>query len=132
VEKFEDEQVDRAFEIMKTLGLDKYWDKEAASLDAGALKLIEIGRVLMSDAKMLILDEPIAGVNPKLAHNIFSHIVKLRDEMNFSFLIIEHRLDIALKYVDFVYAMRQGRVISEGTPEEVARDENVRKMYIGG
>ncbi|MGB9631164.1 MAG: ABC transporter ATP-binding protein [Candidatus Methanodesulfokora sp.] len=130
--KFEDEKIDRAFDIMKTLGLERYWDKEAASLDAGALKLIEIGRALMSDAKMLVLDEPIAGVNPKLAHNIFSHIVKLRDEMKLSFLIIEHRLDIALKYVDFVYAMHQGRIISEGAPEEVSRDENVRKVYIGG
>jgi branched-chain amino acid transport system ATP-binding protein len=131
-EKFENEQVDKAFEIMKILGLEKYWDREAMSLDAGALKLTEIGRALMSDAKMLVLDEPIAGVNPKLAHNIFSYIVKLRDGMKISFLIIEHRLDIALKYADFVYAMHQGRIISEGTSEEVARDENVRKIYIGG
>lgn len=124
--------VDKAFQIMNILGLDKYWDKEPASLDAGALKLIEIGRALMSDAKMVILDEPIAGVNPKLAHNIFSHIVKLRDEMNLTFLIIEHRLDIALKYVDFVYAMHQGRIIASGSPDEIARNEQVRMVYVGG
>lgn len=123
---------DRAFQVMKVLGLEGYWDKEPASLDAGALKLIEIGRALMSDAKMLILDEPIAGVNPKLAHNILLHIVKLRDEMKLTFLIIEHRLDIALKYVDFVYAMHQGRVIASGTPDEIARNEQVRMVYVGG
>jgi branched-chain amino acid transport system ATP-binding protein len=78
------------------------------------------------------LDEPIAGVNPKLAHNIFSHIVKLRDEMKLTFLIIEHRLDIALKYVDFVYAMHQGRIIASGTPDEIARNEQVRMVYVGG
>ncbi|MEM2219080.1 MAG: ABC transporter ATP-binding protein [Candidatus Korarchaeum sp.] len=124
--------IDRAFQIMGVLGLEGYWDKEPASLDAGALKLIEIGRALMSDAKMVILDEPIAGVNPKLAHSIFSHIVKLRDEMKLTFLIIEHRLDIALKYVDFVYAMHQGRVIASGTPDEIARNEQVRMVYVGG
>jgi len=129
---YEMEAVDRAVQIMKILGLESYWDKEPASLDAGALKLIEIGRALMSGAKMVVLDEPIAGVNPKLAHNIFSHIVKLRDEMKLTFLIIEHRLDIALKYVDFVYAMHQGRIIASGTPDEIARNEQVRMVYIGG
>jgi branched-chain amino acid transport system ATP-binding protein len=129
---YEADSVDKAIQIMRILGLEKYWDKEPASLDAGALKLIEIGRALMAEAKMVILDEPIAGVNPKLAHNIFSHIVKLRDEMKLTFLIIEHRLDIALKYVDFVYAMHQGRIIASGTPDEIARNEQVRMVYVGG
>ncbi|RSN73866.1 MAG: ABC transporter ATP-binding protein [Thermoproteota archaeon] len=129
---YEADSVDKAIQIMRILGLEKYWDKEPASLDAGALKLIEIGRALMAEAKMVILDEPIAGVNPKLAHNIFSHIVKLRDEMKLTFLIIEHRLDIALKYVDFVYAMHQGRIIARGTPDEIARNEQVRMVYVGG
>jgi len=129
---YEYESVEKAFRIMEVLGLEKYWDKEPASLDAGALKLIEIGRALMSDAKMIMLDEPIAGVNPKLAHNIFSYIVKLRETMDLTFLIIEHRLDIALKYVDFVYAMHRGRIIASGTPDEIARNEQVRIVYVGG
>jgi len=130
--RFEDEAVERAFEIMRVLGLEDHWDKEPASLDAGALKLIEIGRALMSGAKMVVLDEPIAGVNPRLAHDIFSYIVRLRDSMGLTFLIIEHRLDIALKYVDFVYAMHQGKIIATGTPEEIARNERVRMVYVGG
>lgn len=130
--RFEDETVERAFEIMRVLGLEDHWDKEPASLDAGALKLIEIGRALMSGAKMVVLDEPIAGVNPRLAHDIFSYIVRLRDSMDLTFLIIEHRLDIALKYVDFVYAMHQGKIIATGTPEEIARNERVRMVYVGG
>ncbi len=130
--KYENEAIEKAFRIMEVLGLEEYWDKEPASLDAGALKLIEIGRALMSDAKMVILDEPIAGVNPKLAHHIFSYIVKLRETMGLTFLIIEHRLDIALKYVDFVYAMHRGRIIASGTPEEIARNEQVRMVYVGG
>ena len=128
----EKDLVDKAFQIMAILGLENYWDKEPASLDAGALKLVEIGRALMSGANMVILDEPIAGVNPKLAHSIFSHILKLREEMKLTFLIIEHRLDIALKYVDFVHAMHQGRIIASGTPEEIAKNEQVRMVYVGG
>jgi len=130
--EYEREMIEKAFEIMRALGLEDYWDKEPASLDAGALKLIEIGRALMSDAIMVILDEPIAGVNPRLAHNIFSYIVKLREDMGITFLIIEHRLDIAMKYVDFVYAMDRGRIIAAGTPDEIAKNEEVRRVYVGG
>ncbi len=130
--KVEEQLTEKAFNIMKMLGIEEDWDKEPESLDAGALKLIEIGRALISDAKMIALDEPIAGVNPKLAHNIFSHIVNLRKELDITFLIIEHRLDIALRYVDFVYAMYRGKIISQGTPEEIARDKEVREVYVGG
>lgn len=129
---YERDLVDKAFDIMRALGIEKYWDREPASLDAGALKLIEIGRALMSGAVMVILDEPIAGVNPRLAHEIFSYVAKLREERGLTFLIIEHRLDIALKYVDIVYAMYRGRIIASGTPEEIARNEQVREVYIGG
>src|SRR6266487_3452557 len=68
------------------------------------MKLVEIGRALMSNAKLLLLDEPVSGVNPTLAHEIFSRILKLRDEFGLSFFIVEHRLDIALKYVDHISA----------------------------
>lgn len=128
----ENRLVEKAFEITRIIGLNKYWDREASTLDAGGLKLLEIGRALMSDAKMIILDEPIAGVNPKTAHQIFSHIVDLRNRLGTTFLIIEHRLDIAMKYVDYVYAMNRGEIIAEGTPSEIASNERVRAVYIGG
>jgi branched-chain amino acid transport system ATP-binding protein len=129
--KTEEELINKAFEYLKILGLDKYWDREASELDAGGLKLLEIGRALMSDARMIILDEPIAGVNPRLAHNIFSHIVELRNKLGITFMIIEHRLDIALRYSDYVYAMNRGEIISSGTPDEIIRDEKVRSVYLG-
>ncbi|MEM0000708.1 MAG: ABC transporter ATP-binding protein [Desulfurococcaceae archaeon] len=128
---YEKKALEKAFEVMRILNLDKYWDREVSELDAGALKLIEIGRALMSDAQMIILDEPIAGVNPKLAHSIFSHIVNVRNELGITFLIIEHRLDIALKYADYVYVMNQGLIISSGTPSEIVKDEKVRAVYLG-
>ncbi|MGC9149326.1 MAG: ABC transporter ATP-binding protein [Sulfolobales archaeon] len=128
----EDRLVEKAFRILKMIGLDKYWDREASTLDAGGLKLLEIGRALMSDAEMIVLDEPIAGVNPKMAHNVFSHIVDLRNKLGVTFLIIEHRLDIALRYVNYVYVMNRGEIISQGNPEAIISDEKVRAVYMGG
>lgn len=123
--------VERALGILRLVGLEKYWDREASELDAGSLKMLEVGRALMADAKMVILDEPIAGVNPGLAHRIFSSIREINSKTGITFLIIEHRIDIALKYVDYVYVMDRGRIISSGTPDKIVRDEAVRSVYLG-
>jgi len=116
---------------MKILKLTEFWNTPIISLPAGHLKLVEIGRALMADAKMVILDEPICGVSPKLANEIFQHITELRDEQGLTFLVIEHRLDIALPFADYVYVMHNGKVISEGTPEQVIGDPLVKKVYVG-
>jgi len=130
-QKVEEEHVEKAFEILKLLNLEEFCDEQPASLSAGHLKLIEIGRALAADAKMIMLDEPIAGINPVFAHNIFSHIVNIGKERGITFLIVEHRLDIALGYADYVYVMNEGKVICEGTSEHVLEDEEVRRVYIG-
>jgi len=129
--KKEEELVERAFKILEFLKLDHLWDQESYKLSGGQLKLLEIGRALMANAKMILLDEPIAGVNPTLAHEIFRKIQEIRDKLGVTFLIIEHRLDIALKYVDYAYAMARGRVIAEGHPEEVVNNPQVIEAYIG-
>ena len=127
----ETEATEKASRILDLLGMSRLWSQPAYNLSGGQMKLVEIGRALMSDAKLLLLDEPVSGVNPTLAHEIFSRILKLRDQLGLSFFIVEHRLDIALKYVDEIFVMALGRLIASGVPEEVIRNKNVVEAYLG-
>jgi len=127
----EEKTAERAFEILGIVGLSHMWNTQSSVLSGGQLKLLEIGRALMSDARMILLDEPISGVNPTLAHKIFSTIVKIRDNFGITFLIIEHRLDIALSYVDSVIAMAFGKLLIAGKPQEVTSDVRVIEAYLG-
>lgn len=130
--KKEEEIVRKAFELLELLNLSHLWDQPVGKLSGGQMKLVEIGRALMSEPKIILLDEPIAGINPRLAHEIFEHILELRRDLNTTFLVVEHRLDVALQYVDKVYAMRRGRVIVEGKPGDVVSDHRVIESYLGG
>ncbi|MEM4165270.1 MAG: ATP-binding cassette domain-containing protein, partial [Nitrososphaerales archaeon] len=130
--KDEEENLDKALKILQLLKIDHLWDLRASKLSGGQMKLLEIGRSLMSDAKMILLDEPISGVNPTLAHEIFTYILNLRDKLGLTFLIIEHRLDLALPYVDYVYVLAYGKLITQGEKEKVMRDSQVISAYLGG
>lgn len=128
----EEELEERAEKILELLDLEGAKDKRASELSGGQMKLLEIGRSLMSEPRLVLMDEPVAGVNPRLAREIMDYIVALKEELGLSFLIVEHRLDIVLSYVDRVYAMHRGQVISEGAPEEVVSDPVVVEAYLGG
>ena len=130
--KDEEENLDKALKILQLLKLDHLWDSRASKLSGGQMKLLEIGRSLMSDAKMLLLDEPISGVNPTLAHEIFTHILNLRDKLGLTFLIIEHRLDLALPYADYIYVLAYGKLITQGEKDKVLQDAQVISAYLGG
>jgi len=126
----ERETVEKASRILQTLGLAEQSDKPVSVLSGGQMKLTELGRALMSDAKLYLLDEPISGVNPTLALEIFARIVSLRKQFGVTFLIIEHRLDIALRYVDYVNVMASGKLIAAGTPTQVVSDSKVIEAYL--
>lgn len=130
--KKETQAVVKALNILELVGLYQIWNKPAEQLSGGQMKLLEIGRALMSGARLILLDEPISGVNPTLAHEIFSKILKLRDELGVTFFIVEHRLDIALSYVDHIIAMAYGKVIASGNSEIVMNDAQVIESYLGG
>ncbi len=129
--KQEEELVERAFKILEFLKIDHLWDRESYKLSGGQLKLVEVGRALMTNPKMIVMDEPVAGVAPALAHEIFERFVELKKK-GITFLIVEHRLDIVMGYVDYVYVMANGQVISKGFPEEVLNDPRVVEVYLGG
>ena len=129
---FENRLVIDGFKILRMTKLNHLWDSRATALSGGQMKLLEIARVLLSDKKMVLMDEPTAGVNPTLAIQIFEFLRKMVDELGYTMLIIEHRLDIAAPFADYAYAMAQGKVISEGTPEEVMNDPEVIKSYLEG
>jgi len=127
----EKEKVKKAFDILEMVGLENQWDKLGGELSGGDIKLLDVGKALMSNAKMLLIDEPIAGVNPSSAHLILERIRKIRNARNLTILIIEHKLDIALKYVDYAYAMANGRIIAEGKPDKVIKAREVVESYLG-
>ncbi len=127
----EEQAIEKASRVLGLLGLSKIWDEPAYNLSGGQMKLVEIGRALMSGARLLLLDEPVSGVNPTLAHEIFSRILKLRDELGLTFFIVEHRLDIALSYIDVIFAMALGKLIASGLPDMVMSNNTVIEAYLG-
>ncbi len=122
---------DDAVEILEMVNLIEQKNISSQNLSGGQQKLLELGRAMMSGAKMILMDEPIAGVNPTLAHEIFNKIAKICKEQKITFLIVEHRLDIALQYAEHVFAMDGGKIIVEGNPDEVIKHPKVIESYLG-
>ena len=126
------EYAGRALDWAEFTGLEPVVSNLASDISGGQMKLLEMARALMGEAKMLLLDEPAAGVNPTLARRIFDGIKRLREEKGLTFLIIEHRLEILFDYVDYVYVMHRGKIVAEGKPAEVAENPVVADIYLGG
>ena len=103
----------------------------AADLSGGQMKLLEIGRTLMGEPRLLLLDEPTAGVAPGLAYTIFEEIERMRRLHRLTFLIVEHRLEILFDFVDRLYVMHLGQVIADGKPAEIEKNALVREVYFG-
>ena len=119
-----------AASIAQRLGLLRLGNEPAASLSGGQKKLLEIGRALMARPRMILLDEPVAGVNPTLVGEIADHLRALRDE-GMTFLVIEHHMDMVAQLCDPVVVMAEGRVLTQGSFAEVADDPAVQEAYMG-
>ncbi len=117
--------------IMEMVSLAEQKDTLSQNLSGGQQKLLELGRAMMSGAKMILMDEPIAGVNPTLAHEIFNKISKICKKQKITFLIVEHRLDISLQYAEYVFAMDRGIIIVEGDSDKVIKHPKVAESYLG-
>ncbi len=121
----------RALEILSLVELDGLSDAFASELSGGQKKLLELARALMADPQVILLDEPVAGVNPTLTQKLLNIIDELR-EGGKTFFMIEHDMDVVMKRCDVVIAMHLGRPIAEGVPDEVRRNEMVMEAYLGG
>lgn len=122
---------ERALEMLEFLELDHLADQQAGNLSGGQRKLLELGRVLMTDPELILLDEPVAGVNPALTEKLLQRIENLR-EQGYTFCIVEHDMEVIMNLSDTIIVMDQGRKLMQGTPEEVQNDERVVDAYLGG
>jgi ABC-type branched-subunit amino acid transport system ATPase component len=120
----------RARVVARRLNLTRVLDDPASDLSGGQKKLLEIGRALMTDPKLILLDEPIAGINPTLAEEVGAHLKTLRDE-GLSFLIIEHHMDVIARLCDPVIVLAEGRTLAVGSFAEIQANEDVQEAYMG-
>lgn len=123
---------DKAFEVLGFLQLSHLKDEYAGSLSGGQKKLLELARTMMVDPRVVLLDEPGAGVNRTLLKRLASSIQRLCMETGTTFLVIEHDMDFIMKLCTPVIVMSEGRKLMEGTPAEVQRNKEVLDAYLGG
>ena len=121
----------QAWDLAEQLNLRAVANHPTADLSGGQKKLVELGRALLGQPKLLLLDEPMAGVNPALGRQLIEHVLRLRTEAGMTFLFVEHDLDIVMEASDQVIVMNEGRVIASGDPDEVRGDQRVVDAYLG-
>ncbi len=121
----------KADEVLDFLTIDHLRDEKAGNLSGGQKKLLELGRTMMVDAKIVFLDEVGAGVNRTLLNTIGDAIVRLNKERNYTFVVIEHDMDFIGRICDPVICMAEGKVLAEGTLDEIKANEHVIEAYLG-
>jgi branched-chain amino acid transport system ATP-binding protein len=122
----------KASEVLQFVELAHLRDEYAANLSGGQKKLLELARTLMCDAKLVLLDEPGAGVNRMLMKKLVADIERLRRELGITFFVIEHDMDLVAQLCDTVIVMSEGKTLAQGTLDEMKEDERVLNAYLGG
>ncbi|TGD42493.1 ABC transporter ATP-binding protein [Pseudotabrizicola sediminis] len=125
------EEIDKAMHLLDFLGISRIAHEDGSNLSYGQKKLMDLAALLMSDPKIILLDEPAGGVNPTLLEEIVGHIRKL-NEQGMTILIVEHNMNLIMRLSHRIVVMAQGRVIAEGTPAEIRENPAVLDAYLGG
>ena len=121
---------DKSFEIMKELNIDHMANSYAREMSGGQKKLLELGRSIINNPSVLLLDEPLAGVNPKLAEEILQIILNLSGK-GISILMVEHNIEAVMKISERIVVLAEGSLIADGNPNEIRTDRNVIEAYLG-
>ena len=127
---YEDSLKEKANEIMKDLNIGHMADSYARELSGGQKKLLELARAIINEPEILLLDEPLAGVNPKLAEDILSLIKKLSED-GITIVMVEHNIEAVMKISERVVVLAEGSLIADGSPNEIRTNKNVIEAYLG-
>ena len=127
----EEKVVSDAYEILKKINLHRFVNEMAKNLPYGAQRRLEIARALSTDPFLLLLDEPAAGMNPYETRELEETINRIRSEENITILLIEHDMSIVMNISEHIYVVDYGKLIAEGTPDEIKKNPDVIKAYLG-
>ena len=122
---------DETMALLEEQGLDKYKDDVAGSLPYGIQRRLEIARALATEPKLLLLDEPAAGMNPQETLELADFIVEIRKKYDLSVFLVEHHMDLVMNICDMIYVLDFGKLIAKGVPEEIQNNEHVIDAYLG-
>ena len=123
---------EKAMELLKIVGLDDVANEKATSLPYGKQRLLEIARALATEPSLLLLDEPAAGMNPQETEELGAFIQRIKKQFNLTILIIEHHMNLIMDISDRIYVVDFGRLIAQGTPDEIQNNDAVIAAYLGG
>ncbi|CAN7720389.1 ABC transporter ATP-binding protein [Rhizobium rhizogenes] len=123
---------ERARDLIKMAGLWDVRHQPAGNLSGGQQKLIQFASMLMPEPKIILLDEPMAGINPKIIERVVETILYANKSLGVSFLVIEHNIDVVTSICQRVIVLDQGAKLVEGLPEDIIQDQRVREAYLGG